>query len=220
MSYSSVKNHTEKFDATLVAVSKTKPLSDILNLYESGQRHFGENRVQELRQKYEDLPKDILWHQIGTLQTNKVKYIAPFVHLIHSVDSLKLAKTIIKEAQKVDRCIDVLVQIKVAQEETKHGIDQKESLTIVEELVKLNSPFIRLRGIMAMASFSNDQELVKAEFLLAKEIFDSLNDQYFADKDHWDILSMGMSGDYLLAMECGSTMVRVGSLIFGSRNYD
>jgi pyridoxal phosphate enzyme (YggS family) len=217
MSYEIVKSNTENSNAILVAVSKTKPVSHIMDLYHKGQRHFGENRVQELVQKYEDLPNDILWHQIGSLQTNKVKYIAPFIHLIHSVDNLKLAKTIIKEGEKNDRCIDILVQVKVALEETKHGINLNTAPDIIHEISGMNSEYLRIRGIMAMASFTLDMEIVKQEFINAKELFDGIKKSTMKANEHFDTLSMGMSGDYELAMKCGSNMVRVGSLIFGQR---
>jgi len=217
MSYEAVIKNVLKNNATLVAVSKTKPISDILDLYNKGQRHFGENRVQELVSKYDKLPKDILWHQIGSLQSNKVKYIAPFIHLIHSVDSIKLINTIEKEADKNERCIDVLLQVKVAEEATKHGINFKNFEGLVNEVSSCNYKLIRVRGIMAMASFTNDMEQVKAEFLEVKDLFNQIKGTKTSEFEHFDTLSMGMSSDYELAMKCGSNMVRVGSLIFGKR---
>jgi pyridoxal phosphate enzyme (YggS family) len=217
MSYETVIKNVLKNNATLVAVSKTKPISDILDLYNKGQRHFGENRVQELVSKYYELPKDILWHQIGSLQSNKVKHIAPFIHLIHSVDSIKLINTIEKEADKNERCIDVLLQVKVAEEETKHGINFNNFEDLVNEVCSCNYKLIRVRGIMAMASFTNDMEQVKAEFLEVKDLFNQIKVTKSSEFKHFDTLSMGMSSDYELAMKCGSNMVRVGSLIFGQR---
>lgn len=217
MGYSEIKTKTESYDATLVAVSKTKPESAILEMYEKGHRDFGENRVQELVDKYEHLPKDIRWHLIGHLQKNKVKYIAPFVHLIHSVDSAKLLSTIIKEAKKCELTIDVLLQLKIAKEESKYGLSKEALIDIIKNREYAESPNIRLRGIMAMASFVDDQKQLKTEFGTAKDLFDELRSQKLLGLEFFDTLSMGMSGDYKLALDCGSTMVRVGSLIFGAR---
>jgi len=212
-----VKRNTDSAEASLIAVSKTKPNSSIIELYEKGHRSFGENRVQELIKKHEELPKDIQWHLIGSLQSNKVKHIASFVHLIHSVDSLKLAQVIIKEAKKANRCIDILIQVKIALEDTKQGINAQNAEDFVNNLKDLNSPFIRIRGLMAMASFTSDMEIVRKEFETAKSLFDSIQSSFCDNESVFDTLSMGMSGDYLLALECGSNMVRIGSLIFGSR---
>ncbi len=217
MSYIDVKRNTDSAEASLIAVSKTKPNSSIIELYEKGHRSFGENRVQELIKKHEELPKDIQWHLIGSLQSNKVKHIASFVHLIHSVDSLKLAQVIIKEAKKANRCIDILIQVKIALEDTKQGINAQNAEDFVNNLKDLNSPFIRIRGLMAMASFTSDMEIVRKEFETAKSLFDSIQSSFCDNESVFDTLSMGMSGDYLLALECGSNMVRIGSLIFGSR---
>jgi len=203
--------------ATLIAVSKTKPAEDILDLYNLGQRDFGENYVQELVGKYGQLPKDIRWHYIGHLQSNKVKYIAPFVHLIHGVDSLSLLKEINKQALKNDRVIDCLLQVHIAKEETKFGLDGHELKMIVhEDLSALQN--IRICGLMGMASFSTNLDLVRSEFNYLKSIYDT-----YASHSNCNIqfstLSMGMSSDYKLAIEAGSNMVRIGSLLFGERNY-
>lgn len=197
-------------DVSLVAVSKIKPNEDIGALYQLGQRDFGENYVQELVDKQAALPKDIRWHFIGHLQSNKVKYIAPFVHLIHGVDSLKLLAEINKQAIKNNRVIDCLLQVHIAQEETKFGMDENELKEVFSQTDQLKN--IRLCGLMGMASFSDDPEKVRGEFVSLKKIFDA-----FRSSDAWTVLSMGMSGDYHMAIEEGSTMVRIGSLLFGSR---
>ena len=200
-----------KDKATLIAVSKTKPIEDLQALYDEGQRDFGENYVQELVDKAAILPKDIRWHFIGHLQSNKVKYIAPFVHLIHGVDSLGLLKEIDKQAAKNNRSIDCLLQIHIAKEETKFGLNNDE-LNEILALVKADSfKNVHVLGLMGMASFSEDKNLVKQEFNGLKKLFDA--------SDNCSILSMGMSGDYALAIESGSNMVRIGSLLFGARNY-
>ena len=203
----------------LVAVSKTKPASDILELYSLGQRDFGENYVQELVDKAAQLPKDIRWHFIGHLQSNKVKYIAPFVHLIHGVDSLKLLKEINKQAAKHNRIIDVLLQVHIAQEETKFGFDAYELQELLQtqsaELQELSG--VRVCGLMGMASFSDNTELVRSEFHQLRSLFEQHRSRT-ADNIQLTILSMGMSGDYKMAIEEGSTLVRIGSLLFGSRN--
>jgi pyridoxal phosphate enzyme (YggS family) len=211
--------------ATLVAVSKTKPLEDIQALYDLGHRDFGENYVQELVDKAALLPKDIRWHFLGHLQSNKVKYIAPFVHLIHGVDSLSLLKEIDKQAAKNNRIIDCLLQIHIAKEETKFGFDPSELIALHEFTQWKN---VTLVGLMGMASFSDDKDLVKKEFADLKSLFDG--NKKSSDKIatanttetnnfQFTILSMGMSGDYEIALELGSNMVRIGSLLFGERNY-
>jgi pyridoxal phosphate enzyme (YggS family) len=201
--------------ATLVAVSKTKPAEDILELYNIGQRDFGENYVQELVGKYEQLPKDIRWHYIGHLQSNKVKYIAPFVHLIHGVDSLSLLKEVNKQALKNNRIIDCLLQIYIAKEETKFGLDSHELDTILtSNLSQLKN--IRICGLMGMASFSNNMDLVRAEFNHLKSLFDKYTFLLIAHCP-LPVVSMGMSADYKIAIEEGSNMVRIGSLLFGER---
>lgn len=202
-------------DVTLVAVSKFKTPEQILEAYHTGHRDFGENRVQELVAKAEALPKDIRWHMIGHLQTNKVKYIAPFIHLIHSIDSERLLREIQKQASKSGRVIDVLLQIFIADEATKFGLNEIEALALVDRISRGDFPDIRLRGLMGMATNTDDTEKITAEFKYLKSLFDRLR---FAYPDQTiDILSMGMSSDYPLALACGSTMIRVGSAIFGSR---
>ncbi len=213
--YDTLKDNLDSKGITLVAVSKTKPNSAIQELYTKGQRLFGENRVQELTQKYEDLPKDIEWHMIGQLQKNKVKYIAPFISMIHSCDSLALAKIINKEAVKADRKISVLLQIKIAKEETKTGWSHA---TLIEEIPELLSyTHLTISGVMGMGTFTSDQEITVHEFTKMKAYFDSLKSTYFSGSSSFKEISMGMSGDYKLAIEHGSTMVRIGSLLFGQR---
>ena len=214
--YQNIKTFLHLKVVTLVAVSKTKPVEDILELYNLGQRDFGENYVQELVDKQTQLPKDIRWHFIGHLQSNKVKYIVPFVHLIHGVDSLKLLNEINKEAGKHNRVVDVLLQVYIAQEETKFGLDEEElnSLFITKgnELHELKN--VKICGMMGMASFTNDLQKVRVEFKYLKSLLDKFRDSHSAIS----ILSMGMSGDYEIAIEEGSTMVRIGSLLFGERS--
>ncbi len=199
--------------ATLVAVSKTKPVEDIKALYDLGHRDFGENYVQELTQKYEQLPKDIHWHFIGHLQSNKVKYIAPFVHLIHGVDSLNLLKEINKQALKSSRVINCLLQIHIAKEETKFGLDENELHELLRIIPITELTNLRITGLMGMASFSDNIELVRTEFKYLKSLFVKFNIPHST----FNILSMGMSADYKIALEEGSNMVRIGSLLFGSR---
>ncbi len=215
--YNETKNELAKKAVSLVAVSKTKPVDDILQLYELGQRDFGENYVQELVDKQALLPKDIRWHFIGHLQSNKVKYIAPFVHLIHGVDSLKLLKEINKEGAKNKRVIDVLLQVYIAQEETKFGLDEEELNVIISQYTDMLMPCIRICGLMGMASFSEDSEKLRGEFKYLKTLF---NRYTSLSTIHYQLstLSMGMSGDYKIAVEEGSTMVRIGSLLFGARS--
>lgn len=198
-------------NVTLIAVSKTKPNEMLLEAYESGQRHFGENYVQELVDKEAKLPKDIHWHFIGHLQSNKVKYIAPFVYLIHGVDSFSLLKEINKQAQKNNRVIDCLLQIYIAQEETKFGLDFKEASDILNSVEFKELKNIQIKGFMAMASNTENEVQIRKEFKSLKEF-----SKQFPD---YNTLSFGMSGDYLVAIEEGSTMIRVGSSIFGERNY-
>ncbi|MFN5032938.1 MAG: YggS family pyridoxal phosphate-dependent enzyme [Flavobacteriia bacterium] len=203
---------------TLIAVSKTKPVSALEEAYKAGQRHFGENKVQEMFDKYEQLPKDIQWHLIGHLQSNKVKYIAPFVHLIHSVDSLKLLSEIDKQAKKNNRVIDCLLQFHIAQEETKFGLNLQEAHSLITSAEFLEMKNVRIIGVMGMASFTNDEQQVKLEFSNLNAIFSQLKKDFFSLDENFRERSMGMSGDYLLAMQEGSTMVRIGSTIFGGRN--
>lgn len=205
-------------NVTLVAVSKTKPVSDLMEAYEAGQRIFGENKIQEMTNKWEAMPKDIQWHMIGHVQTNKVKYMAPYVSLIHGVDSLKLLQEINKQAQKNNRVIDCLLQVYIAEEESKFGLDEEELSEVLKQVQddSENYKYIRIVGFMGMATFTNNQIQVKKEFSRLKTIFDhysTLNSK----NCQLNILSMGMSGDYTLAIECGSNMVRIGSSIFGGR---
>ena len=199
----------------LVAVSKTKPNADLEEAYAAGQRIFGENKIQEMTQKWETLPKDIQWHMIGNVQTNKVKYMAPYVSLIHGVDRYKLLKEINKQAAKSDRIIDCLLQMHIAQEDTKFGFNKEELEAVVTDLKTNPLPYIRIKGLMGMATFTDNQEQIRSEFKTLKQQFDWLQTQHPEANE----LSMGMSGDYVLAIEEGSTMIRIGSKIFGSRNY-
>lgn len=214
--YLTLKKELDQQGVTLVAVSKTKPVKEILELYESGHRDFGENYVQELVEKAGRLPKDIRWHFIGHLQTNKVKLIAPFVQLIHGVDSLKLLKEINKEAVKSGRVIDCLLQVHIAREETKFGLDEQEVRDILDGTAIAEMKNVRICGLMGMASFSDNIDLVRAEFRQLKEIFEERNRLRTPDAQ-LRTLSMGMSSDFRVAIEEGSTMVRIGSLLFGER---
>lgn len=214
-------------NVTLVAVSKTKPVSDLMEAYEAGQRIFGENKIQEMEEKFNQMPKDIQWHMIGHVQTNKVKFMASFVNLIHGVDSLKLLKEINKQALKEDRIIDCLLQMHIAEEETKFGLDEAELEEILKQIqtrgedeqIEANDKFtnIKIVGLMGMATFTENQDQIKKEFLHLKSIFDEHKALQTANCQ-LTTLSMGMSGDYQLAIDCGSTMVRIGSSIFGVRN--
>jgi len=200
----------------LIAVSKTKPNLAILEAYNAGQRIFGENKIQEMTTKFEELPKDIEWHMIGHLQRNKIKYMAHYVTLIHGIDSLKTLIEINKQAKKHNRIINCLLQTKIAQEDTKFGLSFSEIKSILDTDVLKELENIKISGFMGMASFTNNQEQVKNEFLALKEFFDTQKNKVSANIE-LQTLSMGMSGDYLLAIDCGSTMVRVGSAIFGNR---
>lgn len=201
-------------DVSLVAVTKTRPIEVITKLYDLGIRTMGENRVQELLDKYEQLPKDIHWHLIGHLQRNKVKYIAPFVSMIHSVDSLRLAKEIHKEAMKNDRRIPILLQLKVAKEDSKFGISPKDIDELIPELLNESYTGIHIRGIMGMATLSHDHNQIHEEFKELKKLYDYIKDTYFIDEATFDTLSMGMSSDYAIAIEEGSNMVRIGSALY------
>lgn len=205
-------------NARLVAVSKTQPESAILELYALGQRVFGENRAQELQAKHAALPKDIEWHLIGSLQTNKVKLVAPFVHWIHSVDSLHLLQEIDRQAARNQRVIDVLLQIKIAQEDTKQGLSAEDARALLSTGDFRSLQHLRVRGLMGMASFTDDLVQVRSEFRLLATVFAELKQTFFSEKNDFTELSMGMSGDYALALEEGSTMVRIGSLLFGERS--
>lgn len=207
-----------KEGVTLIAVSKTKPNELIEEAYAAGQRDFGENKVQELTGKAEELPKDIRWHMIGHLQSNKVKYIAPFVHLIHGVDKVKLLKEINKRASQSDRVIDVLLQVHIAQEDTKFGYSKDELIDMLESDAYKSFENVRVRGLMGMATNTDNSDQVRNEFTGLKELFDEIRQHPSIDSASFDTLSMGMSGDYQLAMDCGSNMVRIGSTIFGQRN--
>jgi pyridoxal phosphate enzyme (YggS family) len=213
-----ISTQLASLNVSLVAVSKTKPSEDIRTLYHLGQRDFGENYVQELVGKQPELPDDIRWHFIGHLQRNKVRFIAPFVHLIHGVDSYRLLETVDREGARAGRRIDCLLQIHIATEETKYGMDAQE----VDDLMRATDsgrtlPHIRIRGLMGMASFSDDAERVRHEFKGLKNMFDGLKYDYFPNDEDFSVLSMGMSTDHAMAIEEGSNMVRIGSLLFGAR---
>jgi pyridoxal phosphate enzyme (YggS family) len=201
---------------TLVAVSKTKPVSDLMQAYEAGQRVFGENKIQEMTDKWEQMPKDIQWHMIGHVQSNKVKFMAPFVSLIHGVDSLKLLQEINKQALKNNRIIDCLLQVYIAEEESKFGLDESELKELLTDVAFKELKNIRILGLMGMATFTENQNQIKKEFTHLKSIFDSIKTNNTSNCQ-LSTISMGMSGDYQLAIECGSTMVRIGSSIFGGR---
>ena len=203
-------------DVTLVAISKTKPNEDLMEAYEAGQRVFGENKIQEMEQKHEDLPKDIKWHMVGHVQRNKVKYMAGFVDLIHAVDSLKLLKEIEKQAKKHDRTVECLLQIKIAEEDTKYGITVDEAKSILNSETYGKMSHVKIVGLMGMATLTENDAKIRQEFSFLKTTFDDLK----KDHESFKILSMGMSGDYKIALECGSNMIRVGSSIFGERNYN
>jgi pyridoxal phosphate enzyme (YggS family) len=201
---------------TLVAVSKTKPVPDLMEAYDAGQRIFGENKIQEMADKHEQMPKDIEWHMIGHVQTNKVKYMAQFVSLVHGVDSLKLLAEINKQAQKNGRIIDCLLQMHIAEEETKFGMDYAELQELLESEEFVQMENVRVTGLMGMATFTDDENQVRKEFTHLKNSYNKLS-QLSTVNCQPSTLSMGMSGDYKVAIECGSTMVRIGSSIFGSR---
>ncbi len=207
-----IPNHVE-----IIAVSKTKSNEAILAAYESGQRAFGENKVQELTEKYEQLPKDIKWHFIGHLQRNKVKYIIPFVHMLHCIDSMRLLEKINQEAQKQNRVVNGLLQFHIAEEESKFGLSLDEAKEILESDTFKNLKNVNICGVMGMATFTDDEEQINNEFQYLKEIFNTLKNNYFAENPDFKEISMGMSSDYQIAINQGSTMVRIGSLIFGSR---
>lgn len=206
-------------DVALIAVSKTKPVADLQEAYDAGQRIFGENKALEMRDKHQELPKDIQWHFIGHLQTNKIKYIAPFVSLIHSIDSISLLEAVNKEAVKNNRVIDCLLQFHIAKEETKFGLDIEEAEEMLKSDSYKNLNNINIIGVMGMATFTDDVNQIRNEFKSLKNIFNILKERYFQDKESFKEISMGMSDDYPIAIEEGATMVRVGSKIFGARNY-
>ncbi|MFT4737925.1 MAG: pyridoxal phosphate enzyme (YggS family) [Cyclobacteriaceae bacterium] len=205
--------------AKLIAISKTKPAEDLMVAYQHGQRIFGENKVQEMVEKHEGLPKDIQWHMVGHLQRNKVKYIAPFVDLIHSVDSPRLLLAINKEATKANRIIDVLLQVHIATETTKFGFSPSELVETMNDLPNINVANVRIVGLMGMATNTENKETVEEEFKALKTLFEQIKTTTHHGSVHMAELSMGMSGDYKEALENGSTMIRIGSAIFGERNY-
>ena len=199
----------------IIAISKTKPNEDIMKAYKIGHRSFGENKIQEMSRKFEELPKDIIWHMVGHVQSNKIKYMAPYVNLIHGVDSFKSIKLINKEGKKNNRIINCLLQLKVSKEESKFGLeaDALKKITFSNEYNQMKN--VKIRGIMTMATNTNNKDIIRDEFIYAKNIFDEIS----STDNNYEILSMGMSNDYQLAIECGSNMIRIGSLIFGDRNY-
>ena len=215
--YHSIKKELESYQAQLIAVSKKKPIEDILEAIDTGQKNFGENYVQELVEKESHFKGNVNWHFIGHLQSNKVKMIAPFVTLIQGVDSFKLLQEINKEGKKIDKVIDCLLQVHIAQEETKFGFSEEEveSLLLFPELVEMEN--IKIKGLMGMASFSSDNSLLKKEFSSLKKLFDN-SKLMSLEPDAFDTLSIGMSSDYKIALDCGSTMIRIGSTLFGERN--
>jgi pyridoxal phosphate enzyme (YggS family) len=202
-------------EVTLIAVSKTKPVSDLMEVYNTGHLFFGENKIQEMEAKWQEMPKDIQWHMIGHVQTNKVKYMAPFVSLIHAVDSLKLLKEINKQGKKNNRTINCLLQIKIADEDSKFGIEEVAVNDILVSEEFKNFQHVKVIGLMGMATFTDNQKQISKEFQKLKKLYDTLCEKY-----SFTVLSMGMSGDYQIAIDNGSTMIRVGSKIFGERNYN
>lgn len=213
-----IKNTFVNPDCLLVAVSKTKPIEALKEAYDAGIRDFGENKVQELVDKQPQMPDDTKWHMIGHLQRNKVKYIAPFVHLIHGVDSFKLLKEINKQAKKVDRIIPCLLQMHIAKEESKFGFDEAEMEEMLQSEEVKQLQHVKIVGLMGMATFTENEKVIRSEFKGLKALFDELNSKELPENFDLKEISMGMSGDYLIAQEEGSTMVRIGSAIFGSRN--
>ena len=199
-------------DVTLVAVSKTKPNADLMQAYEAGQRIFGENKIQEMTEKWEALPKDIEWHMVGHVQTNKVKYMAPYVSMVHAVHKMKLLKEINKHAKKENRVIDCLLQMKIAEEDSKYGMTKEEIIDFLADERLKNYTHVKIRGLMAMATFTDDEEQIKREFTQLKNLYHQLKSSH-----NFDVLSMGMTGDYKIAIEQGSNMIRIGSKIFGAR---
>lgn len=215
-SYQDLKTSLDAQGVALVAVSKTKPASQIMEIYNLGQRIFGENRVQELADKYPELPKDIEWHMIGHLQSNKVKHIAPFVTMIHALDTIKLLHTINAQGVQNNRQIDVLLQIKIAKEEGKFGFSLEDLKSQLINVDLKSMPGVKIRGVMGMASFVENMDQIRQEFQFLKSGYDQLSDTFFEEAS-FDTVSMGMSGDYNIAIDEGSTMVRIGSMIFGPR---
>ncbi len=214
-----VKKSFQNPNCKLVAVSKTKPLSDLQAAYAAGIREFGENKVQEIKAKQPEMPADTRWHMIGHLQSNKIKYIAPFIHLIHGVDSFKLLVEIDKQGKKIDRPIPVLLQIHIATEESKFGFDRDELEAMLSSPEFANLTHVQIQGLMGMASFTENQEQIRTEFRGLKQLYEDLKKRALPSFVNLQELSMGMSGDYQIAQKEGSTMVRIGSSIFGARNY-
>jgi len=212
----SIKDHLPD-DVCLIAVSKTKPISSIKEAYEAGHRDFGENKAQEILEKQPNLPADIHWHFIGHLQTNKVKQIIDKTHLIHSVDRSNLFEEIENQASRIQRQVQVLLQFHIAEEETKHGFNYQEALSFLVSESYKNDKFVKVVGVMGMATFTENQNQIKQEFDHLKTIFQNIKSQFFADDDAFRVISMGMSGDYKIALSCGSNMIRIGSAIFGER---
>ena len=215
--YKQLIDEIEPSQARLIAVSKTKPVEDILQMYIAGQKVFGENKVQELVSKYEALPKDIEWHLLGHLQTNKVKYIAPFVSMIHSVDSLKLLQEINKQAKKNNRTMDCLLQVFIADDETKFGLSDDEIHQLLQAKEYLELKNVRICGLMGMATNTSDENKIANEFLSLKQLFENVKQRYFIDQSYFKEISMGMSSDYKIALQNGATFIRVGSILFGER---
>ena len=215
--YRSIVEELQPSGVRLVAVSKTKPVEQLRSFYEAGQRLFGENRATEMAEKHGQLPQDIEWHMIGHLQRNKVKLIAPFVALIHAVDSPRLLREIDKEAARNDRTIDCLLQFHIAEETTKYGLDYEQAAALLDSEEYRAMQNARIVGVMGMATFTDDHAQVRREFRQLRQFFDRLKAEFFSDRDSFREISMGMSGDYRIAIEEGSTMVRIGSLLFGAR---
>jgi PLP dependent protein len=215
----SVKRSFVNPDCELIAVSKTKPIEDLHEAYAAGIRDFGENKVQEIQAKQPEMPADTRWHMIGHLQSNKIKYIAPFVYLIHGVDSFKLLKEIDKQGKKIDRVIPVLLQVHIAMEESKFGFDRAELEEMLASAEFTSLTHVKIQGLMGMATFTENQDLIRSEFRGLKQLFEELKSRALPAFMEMNELSMGMSGDYQIAQEEGSTMVRIGSAIFGARNY-
>lgn len=209
--------HTIPSGVTVIGVSKTRPASEIMEAYEAGLRDFGENKVQELLSKKDDLPEDVRWHFIGHLQSNKVKFLAPFIHMVHSLDGVNLMKEISREAVRHNRCIECLLQYHIAIEETKFGMDEAEAMEVVVAWLQGDFPGVRIAGVMGMASFISDEARIRSEFRTLVFHFNDLKQRFFRDEDFFRHISMGMSSDYLIAIQEGATMVRVGTNLFGSR---
>ena len=219
MKFEDLKASITISDATLVAVSKTHPVDKIQEIYDKGHKDFGENKVQELMDKVDELPRDIRWHMIGHLQSNKVKYLAPFVHLIHSLDRHSLAREINKEGRKADRVIPSLLQIKIAREDSKFGINPENIDAFMDKFLNKNYDYVKICGVMGMATFTDDENIIEKEFRQLEEMHTYLKGKYYSNDPDFSIKSYGMSSDYKTALETGSNMVRIGSLIFGKRNY-